>query len=165
MRMQPLTHPLCRCRLLHARKLRCGLVGNVMSDAPLVVLAQLAFSFLCRCDAVVLSMQIETMTTWGFIVRLVNSTGTACCVCPWYAKCTGCAILPSAPRGKTWRNGYIAVDWDPVSVVCPCYSDLCVLCCGLPACHVLPRRLVLYITYLSSVRTVIAPFLLLIRSL
>ena len=60
--------------------------------------------------------QIETLQTWGFVLRIVSASGEICSTCPWYSKCSGCPIFPDAPKGFAWREGFIVVDWDPVCV-------------------------------------------------
>lgn len=59
--------------------------------------------------------QIATMKRWGFVIRNVSPAGDVCGVCPWYSKCPGCPVLPTAAAGAAWRSGHLAIDWDPVS--------------------------------------------------
>jgi hypothetical protein len=54
------------------------------------------------------------MRQWGFVLRTVDRAGDVCLRCPWYAKCVGCPLFPDAPKGQSWNDGYIAIDWDPV---------------------------------------------------
>jgi len=50
---------------------------------------------------------------WGFVLRRVNRTGTACSRCDWTKRCPGCPIDPDLEAVCLWDDETLAIDWDP----------------------------------------------------
>lgn len=56
----------------------------------------------------------DVIDEWGFVLRRVNQTGTACSRCDWLKGCPGCPIDPAAEAVCLWNDECLAIDWDPV---------------------------------------------------
>lgn len=60
-------------------------------------------------------IQAHINSLYGFVLKLVDNSGTSCSVCHWLKGCTGCVITPDdMPLYCMMHTRKIAIDWNPV---------------------------------------------------
>ena len=58
-------------------------------------------------------VQSHISQLYGFVLKLVDNSGTSCSVCHWLQGCTGCVIMPDdIPLYCMTQTRKIAIDWD-----------------------------------------------------
>lgn len=59
-------------------------------------------------------IQAHINSLYGFVLKLVDNSGTSCSVCHWLKGCTGCVITPDdMPLYCMMQTRKIAIDWNP----------------------------------------------------